>query len=163
MVRAALKTFVDYLRYQKNYSAHTLDNYVRDIVYFLDYCEARHIELTTLTAQDIRGYLAQLYETDYTKKTVARKISAHRSFWRFMERENLVQDNPWRQIHTPKLERLLPDFLTVAEMDALLQTIDTHANELLRARDRALYEVLYATGMRVSELIHMDVADSNLV
>jgi integrase/recombinase XerC len=162
MVRAALKKFSEYLKYQKNYSAHTLDNYLRDIVYFLDHCEANDLNPQTLTAQDIRQYLAQLYEEDYTKKTVARKISAHKSFWHFLEREALVEDNPWQQIHSPKLERLLPDFLTVAEIELLLQTINKNQNELLRARDRALYEVLYATGMRVSELVHLDLTDIDL-
>lgn len=162
MVRAALPGFSDYLQYQKNYSPHTLDNYVRDIVYFLDYCAAQKIDCHVLTAQDIRGYLAQLYETDYTKKTVARKISAHKSFWRYLERESLVQDNPWRQIHSPKLERLLPDFLSVAEMAKFLEIINKNPKELLRARDRALYEVLYATGMRVSELVQMELGDIDL-
>lgn len=74
----------------------------------------------------------------------------------------MVEDNPWQQIHSPKLERLLPDFLTVAEIELLLQTINKNQNEVLRARDRALYEVLYATGMRVSELVHMDLTDIDL-
>lgn len=159
MVRAALQRFSEYLQYQKNYSAHTLDNYLRDIVYFLDYCATHKLDPYKLTTQDIRGYLAQLYETDYTRKTVARKISAHKSFWRFLERESIVQENPWAHIRSPKLERLLPDFLTVAEIETFLQTINKNTNELVRARDRALYEVLYATGMRVSELVHLDLVD----
>jgi tyrosine recombinase XerC len=162
MVRAALRGFVSYLKYQKNYSAHTLDSYERDIVYFLDYCETTKVNCQSLTAQEIRGYLAELYESDYTKKTVARKISAHKSFWRYLEREKLVQDNPWRQIHTPKLERYLPDFLSIAEIELLLATINENTHELIRARDRALYEVLYATGMRVSELVHTDLKDIDL-
>lgn len=111
-----------------------------------------------LEAEGLRAYIRQIQE-QYSRPTVARKISAIRSFYRYLRREQLIEEDPSKQVRGPKLTRRLPSCLDKEEIVRLLMTPDT--NTVLGVRDRALMEVLYATGMRVSELCGLRVQDYN--
>lgn len=111
-----------------------------------------------LEAEGLRAYIRQIQE-QYSRPTVARKISAIRSFYRYLRREQLIDEDPSKQVRGPKLTRRLPACLDKEEIVRLLMSPDT--NSVLGARDRALMEVLYATGMRVSELCGLRVQDYN--
>ncbi len=111
-----------------------------------------------LEAEGLRAYIRQIQE-QYSRPTVARKISAMRSFYRYLRREQLIDEDPSKQVRGPKLTRRLPACLDKEEIVRLLMSPDT--NSVLGVRDRALMEVLYATGMRVSELCGLRVQDYN--
>ncbi len=159
-----LDSYLSYLKKNKNYSGHTISNYQRDILKFLFYFTVKYDQspaelIGNLTTNDIREYLTFLAQSGYSKKTAARKIAANKSFWSFLEKNQLLKTNPWERISSPKLERNIPGFLTVAEIDQFLAAVDKNENEPLRERDRAIYELLYASGIRLTELVSLDLRD----
>ncbi|MDR1453930.1 MAG: tyrosine recombinase XerC [Candidatus Margulisbacteria bacterium] len=156
----AAAAFLTYLRQNKNYSAHTLSNYARDLRYFAQYC--REQNAAAVTVETIRGYLKYLAKLDYAKRSIARCVAAHKSFGRFLLKNKLVQADPWQKINSPKLEKNMPDFLTVAEINNLLEISARGAADLKRGRDTAVYELLYASGIRVSELVNIQPLDLDL-
>jgi tyrosine recombinase XerC len=113
--------------------------------------------LLSVTAEDVQSLLAHLGQQNYSKSTVARKLATLRSFYKFCVRRSYLKANPLATIRMPKQEKRLPKFLTVAEINQLLQTPDP--TTMLGARDRAMLEVMYSTGIRVSELVALNVDD----
>ncbi|MDR2429023.1 MAG: tyrosine recombinase [Candidatus Margulisbacteria bacterium] len=152
--------FLTYLRQNKNYSAHTISNYARDLRYFVRYC--REQNAAAITVEVIRGYLRYLSKLNYAKRSIARCVAAHKSFGRFLLRNKLVSADPWQKINSPKLEKNMPDFLTAAEANQLLDMVERGAAGLKRGRDSAVYELLYASGIRVSELVNIQPVDLDL-
>lgn len=114
-------------------------------------------KLLAVTAEQIRSFLAFLHEREYSKATAARKLATLRSFYKFCLRRGYIAQNPVASIRTPKQEKRLPKFLEVEQIQKLLTTPDD--STLLGARDRAMLETLYSTGVRVSELVALNVAD----
>lgn len=146
-----LKEFCEYLQLEKNSSKHTIKNYVHDIGDFFIFVAEEKIvnNLTEITPLMIRRYLGYLKKEDFARRSIARKIAALRSFFRYLVREKVLAGNAFKAVHTPKIERKLPVFLETREIDGILELPDA---SFLGIRDRALLELLYATGMRVSEL-----------
>lgn len=159
---AQLENYLQYIQGAKNVSPHTVFNYRRDIGQFLEFLRrltSGDFMLTGLDPYMARRYLASLVNREYSRRTVARHIAALRSFCRFLCREQLIETNPFVGIRTPKLERRLPQFLDVPEMDSLL---DLPARTPLGRRDAALLELLYGAGIRVSELTGLSLPDLDL-
>jgi tyrosine recombinase XerC len=167
-VQALVDAFCDHLLVERAASPLTIDAYRRDLELFARFWrdadppgggDAAGPPLPpprgAVDRRAIRAYLAHMRARGYARRTVARRLAALRSFYRFLCREDLATSNPAREVSTPKLGRRLPRFLYIQEMDALLAAPDpaTPAG----ARDRALLELLYATGARVSELVGLDV------
>jgi site-specific recombinase XerD len=117
-------------------------------------------KLLTVETDDVRSFMSMLRDHNYCKSTVARKLATLRSFYKFLVRRGYLTSNPVAPIRTPKQDKRLPKYLEVAEIEKLLANPDT--TTLLGARDRAMLEVLYSTGMRVSELIALNVGDVDL-
>lgn len=155
-----LTDFFRYLRVEKNASPHTIAGYQADIDDFFAFAAAKldmdEVPLAAVTPILIRAYLAYLKDEDYARRTIARKMAALRSFFRHLCRETVVAENPFAAVRTPKLEKRLPVFLDPGEINAIL---DLPANNDLGRRDAAVLELLYATGMRVSELAGLAVRD----
>jgi integrase/recombinase XerC len=148
-----LARFVEWLDVEKGYSLHTTTNYQRDIEDFLAYIAASP-DLDALDPQLARSYVYHL-NTRCKSSSVARKLSALRTFFRFLLRENIVAADPFAAVSTPKQGKYIPVFLTVDEVFSLLEApraVDTFA-----MRDRAILEMLYATGVRVAELAALDL------
>jgi len=157
----SLERFLVYLRMGRNASPHTIKNYGNDIGQFLDYCEARGVRLLEEVDRSLlRNYLAELGDAGYVKASIARRVAELRSFGDFLVREEVLERNPFRLVSAPRIPKRLPRYLTVAEVEALLAAPDTSAP--LGLRDRAIIEVLYAAGLRVSELVSLDVGDVDL-
>jgi integrase/recombinase XerC len=157
-----LDEFILYLRIEKNASPHTVNNYQADIERFFVFAREQSVGevlFAHVTPLLIRAYLANLKEEDYARRTIARRIAALRSFFRFLCRESVLPENPFKAIHTPKLEKRLPVFLDSHEVAAIL---DLPENTTLGRRDAALLELLYATGVRVNELAGLTVRDVDL-
>ena len=148
-----VERFKTYLTVEKNDSPLTVDNYQADIVHFADFLKSRGkvVDWPQVKVLDIRSYLAYMHGQEYARKTIARRISSLRSFYRFLRREGVVAMNPFTKVRTPKLEKKLPTFLEEFEIELLLRQPDL--TTLLGQRDRAILEFLYSTGCRVSELV----------
>ena len=161
-----LDAFHDHLRLNRNASAHTVDAYRSDLSQFLAFAAA-HVgkRVPTLRPGDlerdtIRGFMAELYRLGLSRASVARKLSALRAFVRFLRREGWIQDDPAALVVSPKREQKVPAHLSVSEMSRLLDVPDT--SEPLGRRDRAILELFYASGLRLSELVGLDLEDVDL-
>ncbi|MEN3045280.1 MAG: site-specific tyrosine recombinase XerD [Candidatus Hydrothermales bacterium] len=151
--------FFDYLLLEKGYSVNTKESYEDDLDKFLEYTESNRIDLFEIENFHITIFVAELKKRNYSDNTILRILSSLRSFFKFLiERENFNKDISLL-IELPKKPQRLPFFLTYEEIDKLINSIDT--NKLLGLRDRALIELLYATGMRVSEALSLKRNDIN--
>lgn len=149
--------FLDYLHYEKNASRHTLDNYRRDLLQFEKYLSERKTSFDSADNVIIRGFLASLYQKHLKKSSIARKLAAVRSFYRFCLQKKWVEENPARVVSTPKQDKNVPSFLSEEEAAALLDI--PPGKDPLLLRDRAMLELLYATGVRVGELVGLNLDD----
>ncbi|HOO55733.1 MAG TPA: tyrosine recombinase XerC [bacterium] len=158
-----MKTYVDqYLKMmeiERGASKHTLDAYRRDLDDFLRFCdeEASGIRPHEVNIKLARRYLAELVRAGRARTTIARRISALRSFFRFLKKEGIVGQNVFAALDSPKLEKKVPEYLFIEEISALLKAPDI--TEPAGMRDAAVLEILYASGMRVSELVSLNIDD----
>lgn len=154
--------FLRYLQVEKNTSPLTVKNYDADISLFSSFLADRfgsEFQWHQVGVLDIRAYLALLNKEKYARTTIARRISSLRSFYKFLLREDYMEQNPFVKVRTPKLEKRLPVFLEELEINDLLSLPDR--NEL-GLRDQAILELLYATGCRVSELVGLSTVNIDL-
>jgi integrase/recombinase XerC len=158
-MRRELSQFLDYLRHERNASPHTISGYRRDLTQFADYLGETEILLRRLDNVQIRGFMAQLHERRLKKSTLARKLAAVRSFLQFCVKKKWIAENPAKVVATPKQEKHVPSFLSEEEMANFLEV--PPSKRPLDLRDKAILEVLYATGIRVSELVGIDLEDVN--
>ena len=154
MLSGYIERFIKWLTDEKGYSRHTIINYERDLWEFAGIA-GREVDIKTIDARIIRDYVYSL-NIKNKSSSVARKLSALRTFFKFLEQESLVRQNPMGSISMPKQEQHIPVFLSVDEAFALLEAPGSEVT--FRARDRAILELLYSTGMRVSELVGCNMA-----
>jgi integrase/recombinase XerC len=165
-MREHLKAFLDFLRLNRGVSPHTVAAYDSDVEQFLSYLVLHTGRAKTdllpsdCTLAAIRGFLAELYRERLARKSAARKLAAVRAFTRYLRREGLIDGDPGGLVATPKTENRLPAFLEVDEMVTLLDTPD--AASPLGARDKAMLELLYASGLRLGELVGLNLDDVNV-
>jgi tyrosine recombinase XerC len=156
-----LTKFRDHLELERSASSYTLRNYTNDIREFLSFLRAEGIiSLETVDQPLLRRYLSWLLEQGKARSSIARKMSALRSFYRYLSAENLVSSNPLEIASSVKQEKRLPGFLSLEDMNRLLAAPD--ATTLQGLRDRAILELLYACGLRVSEIVKLDLEQVDL-
>ncbi|RPI27345.1 MAG: site-specific tyrosine recombinase XerD [Acidobacteria bacterium] len=153
------QSYLNYLQVERGLSANTLEAYRRDILDFLCFVDEQGLELKDVRKSELGTYLQNLYSR-LSARSVARKIVSLRSFYRYLLLDKHVSEDPTENLDSPRTWRSLPKYLTAEEVDSLLQQPDLA--KPLGLRDRAMLEVLYATGLRVSELIHLRSAEVNL-
>jgi len=160
-VEELLKRYVKHLELERSISPLTVRNYTGDIQGFLDFLGNNGVDsLDKVSRSTMRLYLGWLREQGIARASISRKLSALRSFYRYLARENLVDAEPLSTLSSPKLEKRLPTFLTHEEMAWLIEAPDTSTPYGLR--DRAILELLYAAGVRVSEIVALDLKDIDL-
>ncbi|MDF2039702.1 tyrosine recombinase XerC [Bacillus sp. CMF12] len=160
-VNVSLKLFIEYLQIEKNYSQYTIEHYQHDISEFFMFMSEQAIaDLTKVEYQDVRIYLTDLYDKKMSRKSVARKISSLRSFFKFLLREEKVAENPFALVSIPKAQKKLPEFFYEEEMKQLFDACETSTP--LGQRNKALLELLYATGIRVSECSQIRLKDLDM-
>lgn len=161
-----LKAFLEYLRANRGASPHTVRAYDGDISQFLEFLPLhngkarRDQEPSDCDVSAIRSFLAELYRTRRSRKTSARKLASVRAFVRYLRREELIEGDPGALVAAPRVEQTLPAHLEIDEMARLLETPDVSTS--LGRRDRAMLELLYASGLRLSELVGLDLDSVNL-
>lgn len=149
--------FLKYLEIERHYSSHTINSYKTDLEEYKDYLKDTNIKNTDY--KFIRSYLTYMFDKKYEKKTISRHISTLRSFYKYLLEEKIIKKNPMTLISNPKLDKKLPNFLYYDELEILLNIPDRSTT--LGLRDALILELLYSTGIRVSELINIKIKDIN--
>jgi integrase/recombinase XerD len=153
----AISQFLDYIRVEKGLAANSISSYGRDLADFGRFLARTGKQLDKLSRDDLRDYLASLYRRGLSARSVARQLVSLRNLFRFLVQEGQISSDPTREVDAPKIGLSLPKYLTASEVDALLAKPD--ASSPAGMRDRAMLELLYATGMRVSEMVHLSWDD----
>ncbi|MBN1848109.1 MAG: site-specific tyrosine recombinase XerD [Deltaproteobacteria bacterium] len=154
-----LDQFISHLRVEKGLAANTVQSYSRDLIRFLSFLEEKDTSIFHVTQDHISEYIASL-QGMLSIRSIARNLSTLKMFFRFLMAEGKIKENPTRLVESMKLPRRLPDILSHKEVDLLLEQPDS--NKPLGMRDKAMLELLYATGLRVSELIGLRLMNINL-
>ena len=144
--------FLDYLKYERGFSDYTIKSYKEDLTEFYDFALDNNIDIDL-----VRDYLRELYEKKYSTKTISRKVSSLKSYFKYLESEGIIKDNFMRLISNPKLEKTLPNYLNYDDLEKLLNYPDISNKYGLR--DALILEMLYSTGVRVSELANIRLND----
>lgn len=154
-----LNEFLKYLEVEKNYSLYTITNYKLDIIQFLEYCDKHKIDYKKIAYPEARSYLSYLYNDENEKSSsISRKISSIRTFYRYLA-NNDSENFSFHLLRLPKRDKRLPKFLEYNELEEIFKVPDL--NTPLGKRDSLILEMLYATGMRVGELVNIKVSDIN--
>jgi integrase/recombinase XerC len=160
-----IEQFLEHLRYERNVSAHTLRNYASDLEQFIDHLappdptsgQRNFPDIKDIDHLTIREWLAALHKDQKKKSSIARKLAALRTFFQFLVREGLLEGNPAKLVATPRQEKKLPKHLSIEEAVRFIESPDSETD--LGKRDRAMLELMYATGVRVAELTTLNLGD----
>jgi len=153
-----IEKFIRYLEIEKNYSRHTVLNYRLDLEDFKRFLGEQPIE--NIDYLTLRKYLALLKEKNFKPRTVGRRLATLRSFFKFLTREGYLKNNPIASLSSPKQDKHLPSFMTEEEVSKLIQAASPKdAKDERGSRDRAILETFYSTGIRISELVGLDIED----
>ncbi len=160
-MESLIQEFIDYLGHEKGLATNTLESYSRDLKQYYGFLSGdTQIPLESASQSTIVAYLMFLRKQGKATATIARRLAALKAFYQFLVKENYVANDPTGELSSPKLERKLPKVLTVDEVERLLSQPDF--SHPAGKRDKAMLELLYATGIRVSELVNLDVEDIDL-
>lgn len=155
-----ISSFLEFIKEDKKLSENTLQSYKRDIVQFEQYIDENKINYQKITDEDMKKYFDHLQESGKKTSTISRNVASIRSFYQFLVRNKKVKKDPTEKIQSPKVEKKAPSILTSSEIELLL---DQPKNiDLKGIRDKAMLEFAYATGMRVTEIISLNIEDVNL-
>lgn len=156
-ISGAISSFLVHVRVEKGLASNTVAAYQHDLMKFADFAKKRKLSLDGVRRDDVVDFLACLYRQKLESKTVARHLVTLRSFFRFAQIQERISEDPTVNMESPKIRRSLPGYLRLEEVERLLQQPD--GKTALGLRDRAMLEVLYSTGLRVSELTSLRVSD----
>jgi integrase/recombinase XerD len=156
-VLAAISSFLTHIRVEKGLSANTVSAYRRDLMKFSDFAQKRNLSLAAVRSDELMDFLAGLYRQRLESKSVARHLVSLRNFFRFAQTQELIPEDPSVNLESPKIRRSLPGYLRLEEVERLLAQPD--GKTPFGMRDRAMLEVLYSAGLRVSELVGLRVSD----
>lgn len=155
-----LLDFRSYLRLERSMSQNTISSYISDLNKFLQFLNASYSELPSVdcvTSDDINGFLKQMHDVGINKRSQARCVSALRTFYKFVDLEHPLKSNPCDKISSPKIGQYIPSVLTVDEIEKIISSIDLSHPQ--GHRNKAILEVLYSCGLRVSELVSLKISD----
>lgn len=160
-MKKLIHEFINYLSVERGLASNTLESYGRDLRQYSQYLQVdTEANLDSVSRSTIVNYLLYLQTQGKATATVARRLAALKAFYQFLMREKMINSDPTANLESPKLEKRLPKVLTVTEVERLLA--QAKAGDPSGMRDRAMLELLYATGLRVSELVDLNVKDVNL-
>ena len=166
MMQRSIKSFLEFLRFNRNVSPHTLRAYETDLAQLVDHlagrdgCPPSAVTLARFDMDGVRGFLEELHDRGNSRSSAARRLAACRTFARYLIREELIEDDPTALVGAPRKDQTLPSHLPADDMNRLLAEPDT--DTIGGRRDRAILELFYASGLRLSELVDLDLDDTNL-
>ena len=155
-----IRLFLEFIQNDKKLSNNTLQSYQRDILQYQDYIETNRINFLKVSKSDVEDYLDELEKQHKKTSTISRSLASIRSFYQFLVRNRKIKHDPTEGISSPKIEKKAPSILSSKEIELLLE--QPKDVDLKGTRDKAMLEFAYATGMRVTEIISLDVDDVNL-
>lgn len=155
-----VKLFLEFLQNEKKLSDNTLQSYKRDIIQYKNYLEENGINYAKVSKEDIKAYLNYLKQIGKKPSTISRNLASIRSFYQFSIRNKKIKNDPTEDVQSPKIEKRVPSVLTAQEVELLLE--QPKDVDLKGTRDKAMLEFAYATGMRVTEIINLNIEDVNL-
>ncbi len=158
----SIDEFLHYAKVERDYSAHSLTAYSKDLIELTNYLEKENLlgDITSVDFYTLRGFVADLYDRELSKSSIERKISTLKSFFKFLLQKSHIEDNPARLLKFPKKEKHLPQVFNIDDMFTLLDLPDKKTPQGLR--DALILELMYATGVRVSELVGLNLSDIDL-
>lgn len=159
----AIEKYLEYLEKELNYSLVTIDDYKADLTIYKNYLQEHNLDYLRINKKEIMGFLQYLDYLKYTNKTISRHLSSIRSFYNYLVEVKLLDSNIFRRVKNPKVEKKLPNYLSIVEIEEILDSLSENTKEEIR--DKCLFELLYSTGIRVSEASNIkldDVDQSNL-
>ena len=155
-----LRSFLNYLLVDKGLSNNTVKAYEADISSLFQWLDTKDLKYNNLQEDHINQYISFLFQRKMRSSSVNRKISSIKSFYIFLVKRNFVKNSPLNDLVTPKQEKYLPEYMSEAEVDKLLNSPDV--SNKIENRDKAMIEMLYATGMRISELVNLKITDVDM-
>ncbi|CDE96541.1 tyrosine recombinase XerC 1 [Clostridium sp. CAG:567] len=155
-----IKLFLEFLQNEKKLSDNTLQSYKRDIIQYQNYIEENQINYTKVSKEDIKTYLNYLKKVGKKSSTISRNLASIRSFYQFLIRNRKIKNDPTEDVQSPKVEKRIPSVLTAQEVELLLE--QPKDVDLKGTRDKAMLEFAYATGMRVTEIINLNIENVNI-
>lgn len=155
-----IKNFLEFIKSDKKLSKNTLESYQRDILQYQEYLEEKKIDYKEVNNENVLGYLDYLKGLDKKASTISRHLASIRLFYQYLLKNKIVKEDPTRGIQSPKIEKKAPSILSSQEVSLLLE--QPNGEGLKSIRDKAMLEVAYATGMRVTEIISLNVSDIDL-
>ena len=152
-----IQSFIDYLKFEKRYSAHTIRSYHDDLVQFFDFLDKQYgtLSLPEISLSFVRSWLASLKDDDVTARTINRKISTLKSFFKFHLKQGKIENTPMGNIISPKISKRLPVFINEKDLVDLTNALNTNTEDWDSLNTKMLITVFYSTGMRLSELINL--------
>ncbi len=156
-MEASIQEYLDYCRVEKGLSSNSLEAYARDLARLSEFLESRTRPIKEAADTDLRAFIDSLYESGLSARSVARHLSSLRNLFVYLQQQNYVAADPTANLPSPSQWKKLPKFLSLEEVDRLLAAPDTKSS--IGSRDHAMLQLLYATGLRVSELIHVKTAE----
>jgi len=161
-----VKSFLAYLRVEKGLATLTVESYASDLAQFAEFLQSRRRALVEARREDVRGFLTQLFANGVKDRSVARKLSALRHFYKYLLLDRIIKHDPTLEIDSPKQWKILPKSLARTEIDSMLESAgeagDSKLSAALAQRDQAMVEMLYASGLRVSEIVNVKLEDLKL-
>ena len=157
-----IEQFIGYLQFEKRFSPHTVTAYRKDLSQFTDFLNTDGLNVLAISHQEVRSWMLTLMEQGSEAKTVSRKLSVLRSFYKFLQREELIRINPMVLVKAPRIPKRLPVVMDEQKMDSLLDSENVFEDNFAGKRNRMILELLYGTGMRLSELVNLTDQDVNL-
>lgn len=153
-----IEEFLEYLKYERNFSEYTILNYQKDLESFAEYLNKNNLSLHNVNYSEIRLYINELYHQKYSISTISRHISTLKSFYKYLTTEKKLKNNPMALISCPKKEKKLPHYLKYQDLEKLFDSTSTTSYGM---RDVLILEMLYSTGIRISELVNVKIKDIN--
>lgn len=158
-MKERMSYYKDYLTLEKGLSENTINSYLSDLENLAAYMDKENVDLQEINSLTIHKYLISLKNLDYKESSLSRVLSSLKSFFSFLEEEMIIASNPINDVERPKMGFRLPEVLSVKDIEKILKAPKA---DILGLRDQAMLETLYASGIRISELINLDMADLNL-
>lgn len=154
-----LDEFIDYLDYELNYSDKTINSYEENIKSFLEHLQNKKKNYLKVNKDDIREFLRKLDQEKYSNSSISQTLSSLRTYYKYLLKENVIEHNPFKSIRNPKLPKRLPNFLSNLQIEDLINIYDF--SNPTNIRNHLIIELLYSTGIRVSELVNLKISDIN--